>query len=226
MTIPITPNVDIKSTEVKGLAGVSNASAVLTPTTSYQTLVAAPSSAIRRVSQIIMKNYDAAVTAVFSIKIVRSGSDYNIISISLAPGEKFVLEFPFLLDTDTSIQGKVDVTCTGRIIASYIPFAGEMALATFTGTGWATVLTVPASHAYEMLGFVITNTDTTSQNIVIQILDASSNVIDYETRTLAPGANWFYGMTPVLLAGYKFQVKHGAASKTGAALVSYLEVPS
>lgn len=226
MSIPITPNQEIKSVEVKGLANVSNASAVLTPTTSYQTLVAAPASGVRRVNQIIMKNIDASVTTVFYIKIVRSGTDYVVISKSLAPGEKLVMEFPFLLDTDTSIEAKVEASCTGRIIGSYITFVGGMSLTNFTGTGWADLLTVPAGHAYELLGFVIENTDTSSQNITMQIIDGSSNVIDSETKTLGPGHAWAYGIEVVLLAGYKIQVKHGAASKTGSALASWMEVPA
>jgi hypothetical protein len=226
MVVAISPNQDIKSGEVKGLANVANASAVLTPNTGYQTLVAAPTTGCKRVNQIMMKNIDASVGADFFIKIVRSATDYTVIKIYLAAGEKLLLEFPFILSTTTSIEAKVSASCTARFIASWVVFPGGMGLTTFTGTSWADVLTVPTAEAYSLLGMVITNTDTSTQTISVQVIDGSSNVIHSDSRLMGPGSNWVSGFNLVLSAGYKVQVKHGAASKTGAAAVSYLPVPA
>jgi hypothetical protein len=223
--VAISPNQDIKSSEVKGLASIGNSNAVLTPTTSYQTLVAAPSTGCKRVNQVVIKNIDASVSADFYIKVVRSAVDYCIIKMNLAPGEKLALQFPFILSTTTSIEAKVSASCSARILASWIVFPGGMGLVNFTGTSWADALTVPAGEAYSLMGWVVTNTDTATQTISLQVIDGSSNVIYSDSRIMGPGSNWVSGINLVLSAGYKLQVKQGAASKTGSALVSYLPVP-
>ncbi len=223
--IPISPNADIKSSELKGLAEIPNSSAYLTPTTSYQTLVSAPASGVRRVNQIVLKNIDASVTTVFSFKLVRSGTDYVVVQFQLAPGEKFVLTFQWLLTSADSIEAKVAASCSGLIEAGYVTWLGGMDVANFTGTSWADVLTVPAGKIYSMLGVVIQNSYTNTQAVSLQVLNGSSAVMYSDARTLAPGGVWFVGLPMVLGSGWKVQVKHGAASYTGSAVASWIEVP-
>ncbi|MHC1739721.1 MAG: hypothetical protein AB9897_01275 [Anaerolineaceae bacterium] len=226
VTVPWTTGQELKSEHSKGAANIGNSSAFLTPTTNYADLVAAPASGILRVNQIVIKNIDT-ISAVFSIKLIRSATDYTVIQITLAANERFILEFPFLLNSLTKIQAKVSVTCAARITASCVVWEGEMALAAFSGTSWTDVIgAVPAGHAYSLLGFCVQNSDPTTQTISLQIIDGSSVVKWSETRTLGSGAVWINGENVVLAAGWKLQVKHGAASKTGIANASYLEVPA
>ena len=222
--IPMTPNQVYKSSHLKGIGEIGNASTFLTPTTSYANLVAAPASGILRVNQIAIKNIDTAVTTDFYLKIVCSGTDYLVMNPSLIPGERFIVNFPFLLDSTTSIQAKVAATCAARITASCVAWEGEMGLVNFSGVSWTDVLTVPSGHAYSLLAYALQNSDTASQTISLQIIDGSSNVKWSESRTLGPGEVWINDENVVLAAGWKLQVKHGAASKTGSALASYLEV--
>ena len=225
MTVPISPNQTVKSSEIKGLAGVPNNSVYLTPTTSYAELVAAPASGVKQVNQIVMKNTDASVTTVFYLKLVISASDYIVVSIQLAPGEKFMLNFPWILDANSSIQAKVGATCDGLIEAGTIVFVGGMGAANFSGTAWEDLLTVAAASAYATLGMILQNSYTTTQTVSVQVIDDAAAVMFTDSKTLSPGAVWVFDLNLVMAAGWKIQVKHGAASYTGSALVSYLEVP-
>lgn len=225
MEIPISPNQEIKSSEVKGLANLANTSAYLTPTTSYQALVAAPPSGVRRVNQIVMKNINASVSTTFFIKLVRSGTDYIVVQIQLAPGEKFVLDFPWILAMTDSIQAKVAATCSGLIEAGYVSWVGGMGLANFTGTSWANLLTVPEGSNYSLLGLIIQNSCARTQTVSLQVIDGSSVVKYSDSKSLIPGAVWVLGLNVVIGAGWKVQVKHGAASFTGSAMASWIEVP-
>ncbi|NMC30708.1 MAG: hypothetical protein GYA45_11630 [Pelolinea sp.] len=225
MTIPISPNVEIKSSEVKGLVGLSNSSAYLTPTTSYQELVAAPASGVRRVSQIVLKNVDESVATVFYLKLVKSGTDYIVVQIELAPYEKLVLDFPWILDTNSSLQAKVAATCSGLIVASFVTWLGGQEVANFTGTSWADLLTVPGGSTYATLGLAVANTYTVTETVSIQVINDSSTQMFRDSKTLGPGTVWFLELNLLMGAGWKIQVKHGASSYTGSALVSWMEVP-
>ena len=226
MTVAISPDQTIKSSEIKGLAAVPNNSVYLTPTTDYASLVAAPASGVKRVNQIVMKNIDASVTTIFYLKLVVSATDYIVITIQLAPGEKFILTFPWLLDSNSSIQAKVGASCDGVIEAGTIVFPGGMGVANFTGTDWEDVVTVAASSAYATLGMLISNSYTATQTVSLQVIDDESTVMYSDSKTLSPGAVWGFDLNLVMDAGWKIQVKHGAASYTGSAVASYLEVPA
>ncbi len=225
MAIPISPGEPIKSSEIKGLAGVSNLSEFLSLTTSYQTLAAAPAAGVKRVNTIRLRNTDPTDTADFYLKLVKSATDYVPIVISLAPDEEFLLRFPFLLDANGALQAKTGAACDGLAVASSVTWLGGMEVLNFTGDSYADVLTVPVGKVYSLMGMLIVNTDATSQIVSMQIIDGSSNVKWADRITLAPGAVYLQLLDMAVGAGWKLQVKHGAASKTGSAVVSWMEVP-
>lgn len=201
-----------------------SATSFLSLTNSYQDLVPAPASGICRVMQICFSNKDSSVTTSFYFKIVRSSTDYLIFEIVLAPDEEFTLNCPIVLSTVDSIQAKVFATCTGYASASYLVSSGGLDLLNFTGDTFADVLTVPAGKKHLIDSVMIMNSDPTSQTVSIQIIDDSSNVKLLKRRILKSGVVWFLGVQAVLQAGWKIQVKHGAALKTGSCAITYSEV--
>lgn len=199
-------------------------SIALSLTNTYQDLVPATSSGSVLVSQILMSNEDTSVTADLLIKIVRSGVDYAVIQQNLAPGESVILNFPVVLDGNTKIQAKTSVTCSAHANAAYSSIStGIMSLVNFTGNTYTDVCTIDAGKKYVVLGVMIVNTDTTSQTINFRVLDAAAAAQYIRGKTLAPGAAWCVEPNLVMQAGWKLQVKHGAAGKLGSALVSLLE---
>jgi len=193
--------------------------------TSYADLVAAPASGVRKVKEISMTNEDASATTDFWFKIVKSSVDYFIFKFTLAPGEKFVLEFPFYLDSTMSIQAKVTATVTGRATAAYVDISkGAMAVVNFSGTSFTDLVIVTTGKTYTVLGFALVNTDVDTQTCSWQFITSGAAVKQLNTRTLPPSSSYFSEAQIVLTAGEKCQVAHGAASKTGSALISYEEV--
>jgi len=195
-------------------------------TTTYQDLVPAPASGVYRINQITLTNPEGSgVTTSFYFKIVRSSTDYFVFELQLAPGDSVTIEdVPIILLTTDSIQVKVGATCTSYATVSYYISSGGLALLSFTGNSYADVLTVATGKKYQILSILVSNEETTTQNISVQIIDGSSNVKKVKTRSMPPGSSW--GQTPndVIPAGYKYQVKHGAASKVGKIAISYQEV--
>lgn len=224
MTISIDAGQPYSANHLKGLGGAANSTAYLNISNIFQPLVAAPGSGVRRVNQIMLKNTDATDTDTFTLKVVKSGTDYMIIPISLAPGERLMLEFPFQLDANTSLQVKSDDGVDGIAAASYLPFTGGMALVNFTGDEFADALTV-ATYNVDIFGLLIANTDVDTQTIVFQVIDESSNVMYSDSKELGPSAVWLFGVNLVLSVGWKLEVKHGAAAKTGSILIPFIEVP-
>ncbi len=211
-----------EANEHLGLAGCSDSTASLLLSTTYQDLVTAPSIGLRKVNQIILTNEDASVSTDFFFKLVRSGVDYTPIQINLSPSERFLLEFPWILKTTDMIQSKVAATCVGHANASYIPFFGGNGVANFTGTTWTDMLT--AAGAIDIGGVAIVNTDASTQTISIREINASSTVLWVLSKTMPPLSTWFIDPKINLPTGYKLQVKHGAALKTGSAFVSYFDL--
>jgi hypothetical protein len=205
-----------------GLAGYGDTTASLLLTTSYQDLVAAPASSIRRVNKITLNNEDASVGTDFYFKLVKAGADYGPIQIFLNAGEKLDLIFPWLLDSTVKIQAKVGATCVGHAIASYCKFYGGNGILNFTGTSWATLLTAAVNT--NILGVMLVNTDTTIQTLSLQMIDGSSNVKGVWNKSLTQGSAWFIDLRMTLPAGYSLQVKQGTAAKTGSAFASHAEV--
>jgi len=215
--------------EMIGGAGGSdsnpNTGNALALTTSYANLVAAPSGGVRRVAQIMLVNGDTSVSTVFYLKFIRSATDYIVIQRFLNPGESLMLEVPISLATTDSIQAKVGATCSGaRAIASYLIGSGGTGVLNFTGASFADVVTVPTGKTYLIESVIVVNTYTVTDNVSVKGIDGSSNVLLLLTKKLRPGASWFIGYSPVLPAGYKIQVAHGAASQTGSIIVCYKEV--
>lgn len=204
---------------------LAEVSAYLNLGTSYADLVAAPGGGARKVKEISMTNEDASVTTDFWFKLIKSTTDYFIFKFTLAPGEKFVLEFPIYLDSTMSIQAKVTATATGRATAAYVDVSkGATAVVNFSGTSFTDLVTVATGKTYSVLGFAMVNTDTTTQDCSWQFITSGAAVKQLNVRTLAPSSSYFSETQLVLAAGEKCQVAQGAASKTGSALISYEEV--
>ncbi len=227
MTIPISPNQVIRSSEIKGLAGISNLSEYVSLTTSYQVLAAAPASGvIKRVNTVRLRNTDPTDTADFYLKLVKSSVDYVPIPFSLAPGEEFLLRFPWLLDSNCTLQVKTGTACDGQATASSVTWAGGMEVLNFTGDTFADLVTVPTGKQYELLAMLLVNTDATKQDVSLQVVDGSAAVQCSDKKSLSSSAVYFQLLDMAIGAGWKLQVKHGAALKTGSVVVSYLEVPA
>jgi hypothetical protein len=204
---------------------LAEVSAYLNLGTSYADLVAEPAGGVRKVKEISMTNEDASVTTDFWFKIVKSSTDYFIFKFTLAPGEKFILEFPIYLDSTMKIQAKITASATGRATAAYLDVSkGATAVVNFTGTSFTDLATVASGKTYTALGFAMCSTDTSTQDCSWRYLTSGAAVRQLNTRTLPPSSSYFSEAQVVLTVGEKCQVAHGAASKTGSALISYEEV--
>jgi hypothetical protein len=203
---------------------VSNTS-YLTLTTSYQTLVSAPASGVRRIGAIELTNNDASVTPIFYIKIVRSGVDYMEIPVNIGPSQWLYIEFPFnLLPTD-HIEAKISATCDAQASASFALGSGGMALVNFSGTSFTDVLTIPSGKKYAIIGILIESYYTASAIVGIQIEDGSAMKKKLKQKLLSAVTNYNPNIEKIVLPeAWKISVKHGNASATGSAVVCWEEV--
>jgi len=225
MTTPISESQPIESYHLKAMGGAPNACSYLSLSNAYATLVAAPASGVTLITQLLLRNNDS-VNADFYFKVVRSGVDYLVFRIELAPYERLIVEFPFILDTNTSIEAKTSASISAKCVATTLKFEGGMSVANFSGTAWTDLLTVPAGKAYSILGLMLSNSYNSAQNVSFQIIDNASNVKWTDSILLNQEGTWPCGEKFVMGAGWKIQVKHGAASYTGSAVAAFIEVPS
>ena len=207
--------------EVLGLNAYPDSSAFLSLTNAYQDLVTAPVSGLRRINQVVLSNEDGAIGTDFYIKLVKAGVDYVPVQIFLAPGERLILDFPWILDTTIKMQAKVNVACTSHAIASYVPYYGGGALNNFTGTAWSTIFTAPSNK--DILGICIVNTDTVQHVVSLQVIDGGSVVKGIWNKTLTTGSSWFLDIKMMLANGWSIQVKQDTVAVTGSGFVSYCE---
>lgn len=211
----------ILAKEVLGLSGIPNGISRLSLTTNYQDFVAAPTTRTRKVNKISLVNYDSTVKANFFIKMVRSAIDYIPIQIALAPTERLDLYFPFLLNSVTKLQAKVDIAVSNYAWAGYSDWYGDGMVANITGTGYTTLS--PSSDAMIPLGLVMTNTHTAAQNLLYKVLDGSSNILDFRWKSVQKGASWFIDLRQWLsVGGASVQVAAGTAAAPASVYFSYI----
>lgn len=196
----------------------------ITVSTSSQDLVPYVATGIK-VKQIYIKNTSTTVTALFTLTISTGGIPF-VIPINLAPGERWILDFPIYLSPTMKITLLSNITCTAKAVAACEETEGSAAsvVVAFTGTSYTQIIAVPSGHSYSIQGFLARNNDVTTETIGIQEQNASAGVIAAESRTLAPDNVWMNGENFVLIGGQFFMACHGTAAKIGTILVSYREV--
>jgi hypothetical protein len=190
--------------------------------TSYQTLVAAPSANRRKVFGLTFINQDSSVTTEFYFKLVKSAVDYFEMPVQLAPGEMFILDFPIILDTNSSLQVKAADTVDGAATATYVDNAKEYsAFVAITGATWQDVLNLGASDEYVVRNVAIINNQSTQEDMGIRVYDGVSVAKFSITRTVPANSAYFLEIDLWLANSYELEVQHSTAAYDGDCIVMY-----
>lgn len=213
----------ILAKDVLGLSAYPEGNSFLTLTNAYQDLVTAPVSGIKRVNHIYLENEDSTVTTDFYFKVVRSGTDYLPFVFSLAPGERLLFSFPYLLDTNTKIQAKLAATASAYASAPWTTWYGGMGVNNITGVSWASLInTTAVGSAVSLYGTAVMNTHTLTQVIGVRVVDDTLTSRFAVYKSVTPGGIWVLDLKMYLAQDWRLQFQGGVAGYAVSGVASYV----